>query len=62
MDQPGQKAIPIEKLLPHMTDEAWAWADTFFPMVKELKIRARKRMAAKGLISPDEIYGGRPKQ
>lgn len=58
MANPTTKAIPIDALLPHMTDEAWAWADTFFPMVKELKIRARKRMAAKGLISPDEIYGG----
>lgn len=59
MANPSTKAIPIEQLLPHMTDEAWAWADNFFPMVKELKIRARKRMAAKGLISPEEIYGAR---
>ena len=59
MANPSTKAIPIEKLLPHMTDEAWAWADNFFPMVKDLKIRARKRMAAKGLISPEEIYGAR---
>ncbi|MDH5525445.1 MAG: hypothetical protein OEY01_15860 [Desulfobulbaceae bacterium] len=58
MTKATSKQLPLDVLLPQdKADEIMAWADEFFPMVKRLKIKVRKRMAAQGLIAPDEIYG-----